>query len=648
MEYELKDLLEKERLYTLPVWSHKSEYLKKILQVHSYIKFVSLVGVDLGGNDTDEKIPISLFIDEMDSFLTNGVQTDGSSVILHRIATLNNAKVDLIPDLDVNWFVDYNHEHIDESKGVPVGTLRIPAFLEHSNKMVDSRSVLKRAEGYVQKSILELINHHKEGKFNYLYRKGISNVILTTATELEFWVKTPEELADEEKLSTSQMLKEQYWKRTKGSVRTALEKVMMLLECYGFEPEMAHKEVGGVSAKMGVKGKFNHVMEQLEVDWKYSTALQAADNELFIRELIEEVFESHGLEVTFSAKPIEGVAGSGKHTHVGIQLELKSGEKINAFTPKDLKEDFLSVFGWGAFLGILKNYDVINPFINSTNDAFNRLKPGFEAPVSVVGSVGHTPEIASRNRTILLGLVRDMRSPQATRFELRSPSPNSNTYVYVAAMYQSMVDGIKAFANSDLDTKDIEAEFSKPANVGKFYLDKERAYRSEEDVFDDYTQEERVSMFGKSPATVWECISIFNGYKEKHKMLYDEEVFTEDIINSIIEANIDIWIKELIGRIIPNNITLVRSCKKIHGEQNVSDLDVVNWEKINQLRFKLMKDRMDRLSLFSRIKKALGEKNYDEASKLQQEMQKSISQLKNLYADYRKNLIEDVNGYGDF
>lgn len=55
MEYELKDLLEKERLYTLPVWSHKSEYLKKILQVHSYIKFVSLVGVDLGGNDTDEK-----------------------------------------------------------------------------------------------------------------------------------------------------------------------------------------------------------------------------------------------------------------------------------------------------------------------------------------------------------------------------------------------------------------------------------------------------------------------------------------------------------------------------------------------------------------------------------------------------------------
>ena len=38
----------------------------------------------------------------MDDFLEKGIQTDGSSVELHEIATLNNAKVDLLPDLDVN------------------------------------------------------------------------------------------------------------------------------------------------------------------------------------------------------------------------------------------------------------------------------------------------------------------------------------------------------------------------------------------------------------------------------------------------------------------------------------------------------------------------------------------------------------------
>ena len=40
--------------------------------------------------------------------------------------------------------------------------------------------------------------------------------MLTAATELEFWVNTPEDKADLEKLAVSQSLKEQYWKRTHG------------------------------------------------------------------------------------------------------------------------------------------------------------------------------------------------------------------------------------------------------------------------------------------------------------------------------------------------------------------------------------------------------------------------------------------------
>lgn len=644
METELKEILSKDKLFTLPPWTHQKKYLKEILSIHSYIKFVSLVGVDLGGNDTDEKIPVSLFLDELDSFLCNGVQTDGSSVILHKIATLNNAKVDLIPDLEVNWFVDYNYYYVDPKTNMPLGTLRIPAFLKHNEQMVDSRSILKRAENNFEEFMLNAIEKYKDDQLKELYEKGVKRVILTTATELEFWVKSPEESADEEKLTTSQMLKEQYWKRTKGNVRTALEEVMIVLEDYGFGPEMAHKEVGGVSAKIGLKGKFNHVMEQLEVDWKYSTALQAADNELFIRELIEEVFEFHGLEVTFSAKPIEGVAGSGKHTHVGVQFQLNNGDKFNAFVPEDIEKDFLNPLGWGAFIGILNNYDVINPFINSTNDAFNRLQPGFEAPVSVVGSVGHSPEIPSRNRTVLLGLVRDIVNPHATRFELRSPSPNSNTYVYVAALYQAMLDGINAVLAANLSAKEIETEYSKSLGEQKFYLEKDRVYRSEQDVFDDYTEDERQRMFGKSPATVWECVHIFNQNYEKRLMLYNGGVFDEKIIDSIIEANIDIWIKELHGRLLPENIELVRACKKLHGDQNISDLDVVNWERINGMRYDLMKDRLDKTSLFSKIKKELKEKNYSEASKLQQEMQHNITNLKALYGDYRKNLLEDLNG----
>lgn len=49
------------------------------------------------------------------------MQTDGSSVVLPKIADLNNAKVDIIPDLDVNWYVDYNFDHVPQSIGLPVG-----------------------------------------------------------------------------------------------------------------------------------------------------------------------------------------------------------------------------------------------------------------------------------------------------------------------------------------------------------------------------------------------------------------------------------------------------------------------------------------------------------------------------------------------
>ena len=82
----------------------------------------------------------------------------------------------------------------------------------------------------------------------------------------------------------------------------------------------------------------------------------------------------------------------------------------------------MSAIGYGSLMGLLKNYEVINPFVSATNDSLNRLKPGFEAPVCVVTSLGHTPEIPSRNRTILAGLIRDLSNPYATRFV---PRPRS-------------------------------------------------------------------------------------------------------------------------------------------------------------------------------------------------------------------------------
>ncbi|SHK18487.1 glutamine synthetase [Anaerobranca californiensis DSM 14826] len=626
-------------IYVIKPEDHTEERLKGILEKHREIKFVSLMGVDLGGNATDEKIPISLFLKDIDGFLKSGVQTDGSSVVLPGIATLNNAKVDIVPDLDVNWFIDYNYELMDENHR-PCGTLRIPSFLVHNGQRVDSRSILYRALDNFEKNILQVLKNNPKILENIGIDKfeDIEKLNFTAATELEFWVKTPEDKEDEEKLSTSQTLKEQYWKRTQGTVRTALEESMLLLEKYGLGPEMGHKEVGGVNSTIGIDGKQKHVMEQLEIDWKYSTAVQAADNEILAREMIGDVFRSYGLEVTFAAKPIEGVAGSGEHTHMGISVTLKDGSIKNLFAPKNLSDDYMSIIGYGALMGILHNYEVISPFVTSTNDGFNRLKPGFEAPVCTVASLGHNVETPSRNRSILIGLIRDMENPLATRFELRAPNPLSNTYLVLASCYQGMIDGIIAFKDVT-DPKVLYKEISKKSGEPGLYLERERQYRAEDNIFEDYTEEERNKLFGKPPATVWENVKGFTLYKDKTAMLLKGGVFSEELIKSFKLAIIKQWKEELLHRIIPAYIEIVRECKQLHEIETSSDLDVVRWKKICDIKYTIMKDSMDKKSLTTRIREALLNKDYDLASDLQLQLACVIKELKELYICYKRNIF---------
>ncbi|HAW15449.1 MAG TPA: glutamine synthetase, partial [Clostridiales bacterium] len=327
----------------IPPEKHSVEDITAILEAHPEIKFVSLAAVDLAGNDTDERIPICDFHDHLVNYLNGeAVQTDGSSVVLPGIATLNDGKVDLVPDSEVVWYVDYNYEHIDNKTGLPVGTLRIPSFLYHNGRPVCSRSVLKKSADYFEKRLFDVFENNRDLCEEYGFEpEDLEKITLIMATELEFWVNSPDEKISTEQLSISQTLKEQYWKRTKGVVRTALEQVILVLDNYGFNPEMGHKEVGGVKAAVTSSGDFHSIMEQLEVDWRYSDALQGADYELTARILIKEIFRMHGLEVSFDAKPIPGVAGSGEHTHVNAVAFLKNGKKINLFAPKDMKTDYL-------------------------------------------------------------------------------------------------------------------------------------------------------------------------------------------------------------------------------------------------------------------------------------------------------------------
>lgn len=627
----------KDLLFLVPAAERNVEGLKKIFSVRPEIKFVSLTAVDLGGNDTDEKIPTNHFLKNIDEYLGGGVQTDGSSVVLPGIATLNDGKVDLITDPSVNWIVDYNYEFEDPETRLPVGTLRIPSFLKHRDRLVDSRAILRAAQESVERRVIELLRGNASLAAHLeISPDEVEKVRLYAATELEFWVRTPGVTVEAEKLSVSQTLRESYWKRTKGSVRSALEHSLLFLEKYGLAPEMGHKEVGGVKATISGQGRFADVMEQLEIDWKYAQALQAADNELLARIVIKEVFRRHGLEVTFVAKPIEGVAGSGEHTHVSIMAVLKDGTLRNIFAPVDPRQDFLSPLGWGALMGLLRNYEVVGSFVTATNDALNRLKPGFEAPVCIVASIGHNVSVPSRNRTVLAGLVRDQSNPLATRFEVRAPNPHTNTYLALAAFYQAMMHGMNYAAGSGKSAADLQRNFCKAPGTSDAYLEKDRAYRSEEDVFEHYREEEQRRLFGIPPATVWEAMENFGKYPDRAAAMTADHVLADDIVESYRIAMLTRWQMELVNRIIPDNMEIVRACTRLHDETN--ELDVERWGEIQSLRHRLMRDDSHQRSVFTQIRDAVEKKDLPKVSHLQMEMNQLVRQLREQYSQYRRNL----------
>ena len=57
----------KKQIHVIDKRKVSNEELKQILLENKNIKFVSLMGVDLGGNATDEKIPVSLLLDDVDA-----------------------------------------------------------------------------------------------------------------------------------------------------------------------------------------------------------------------------------------------------------------------------------------------------------------------------------------------------------------------------------------------------------------------------------------------------------------------------------------------------------------------------------------------------------------------------------------------------
>jgi glutamine synthetase len=111
--------------------------------------------------------------------------------------------------------------------------------------------------------------------------------------------------------------------------------IVLTLEKMGFEIEAAHHEVA--------EG-------QHEVDFKYASALEAADNIQTFKLVVKTIARKNGYFATFMPKPVAGINGSGMHTN--MSLFTKEG---NAFVDTFQMKWDLSKTAYNFLGGILEH-----------------------------------------------------------------------------------------------------------------------------------------------------------------------------------------------------------------------------------------------------------------------------------------------------
>ena len=167
---------------------------------------------------------------------------------------------------------------------------------------------------------------------------------------------------------------------------------------------------------------------QEEVNYRYSDALDTADNHVFIKNGIKEIAWSKGKSVTFMAKYDHRRAGSSSHIHQSLwSLDGKA-----SFADKD------DVHGMSAVMkhymaGQLAHARELTAFLAPYVNSYKRFTIGMFAPTKAVWSAD--------NRTA--GFRVCGVHTKAVRVECRIPGSDVNPYLACAALLAAGLDGIE-------------------------------------------------------------------------------------------------------------------------------------------------------------------------------------------------------------
>lgn len=182
--------------------------------------------------------------------------------------------------------------------------------------------------------------------------------------------------------------------------------------------ENVRREICFNLLEMGISPESSHHEEgpgQNEIDFRYSTPLNAADNAVTFKSVVQTIARRNGLFADFSPKPLMHESGNGLHINVSVKAE--SGE--------DVTESFMA--------GVLEHTVEMTAFFNPVAASYKRLGEK-KAPKYVTWS--------HENRSQLIRIPA-VKSESHRRMELRSPDPAANPYIVYALIIYAGLDGIK-------------------------------------------------------------------------------------------------------------------------------------------------------------------------------------------------------------
>ncbi len=190
------------------------------------------------------------------------------------------------------------------------------------------------------------------------------------------------------------------------------------LTTMGITVERQHHEVGSA---------------QSEITFRYSDPLTTSDSIVRYKFAAKAVADKkYGWIATFMPKPWFGKAGNGMHVHVGL------------FNPRTGENPFHDQTGYGHISkecryfigGLLEHAKALCAVVAPTVNSYNRLVPGYEAPVYVAWS--------KRNRSALIRVPAfSPENGKEARIEFRCPDPLCNPYLAYTAVYEAGMDGIR-------------------------------------------------------------------------------------------------------------------------------------------------------------------------------------------------------------